>query len=79
MRVNLKGKFLGTDNYFKKDEKGNQTDELIKVVSIFDGKELIKVSDVDGSSMKFGDEVSLLCDVFAYRDRPGIWLKVVSS
>lgn len=78
MKVQLKGKFLATDNYFKKDENGNQTNEQVKVISVFDGKDLIKVSGVDGSALKFGDDVSLNCEIFAYRDKPGIWLKVSS-
>lgn len=79
MRVNLKGKFLGTDNYYKKDENGNQTNEQVKVISVFDGKDLIKVTGVDGSALKFGDDVSLICEIYPYRDRPGMWLKVCSS
>ena len=78
MKVILKGVFLGTDDYFKKDKDGNQTNEKVHVISIFDGKDAIQVNGVDGSALKFGDEVSLNCEIFGYKDKPGFWLRASS-
>lgn len=78
MRVILKGTFLSTNDYFKKDENGNQTNDKVHVITVFDGKDAVQVSGVDGSALKFGDEISLNCEIFAYKDRPGYWLRVSS-
>lgn len=78
MKAILKGKFLGTNDYHKKDEHGNETGEIVPVITIYDGKDAIQISGVDGSALKFGDDVSLNCEIYPYKDKPGIWLKVSS-
>lgn len=75
MRVTIKGKFLGLNDYFKKDEHGNMTSEKVRVISIFDGTNSIQINGVDGSKLNFGDEISIDCDIFAYKDKPGFWLR----
>lgn len=76
MKVILKGKFLGTNDYCKKDENGNLTNEKVHVITLFDGENSVQINGVDGSALKFGDLVTLEVDVFAYKDRPGYWMRV---
>lgn len=76
MLVTISGKFLGTDDYWKKDENGNLTTQKVHVIKLFDGTDSVSINGVDGSSLKFGDEISLDVDIFAYKDRPGYWMRV---
>ncbi len=76
MLVTIKGKFLSTNDYFKKDENGNLTNQKVNVITLFDGTGSVQINGVDGSALKFGDEISLDCDIYAYKDRPGYWLRV---
>ena len=57
-RVIIKGRFLCTKNYEKKDTAGNLTGQIVKQVLLFDGNDTVKVADVDGSSM------TVTCDLF---------------
>ncbi len=63
-RVIIKGKFLGTSNYFKKDEAGNVTSQLVHQINVFDGEDTTKIAGVDGSQLKFGDEVTIPCHLY---------------
>lgn len=63
-RVTVKGRFLCIKNYEKKDAAGNLTGQIVKQVLLFDGNDTVKVADVDGSTMKFGDEVTVTCDLY---------------
>lgn len=63
-RVIVKGRFLCTKNYEKKDSASNPTGQIVKQILLFDGNDTVKVSDVDGSSLKFGDEVTVNCDLY---------------
>ena len=63
-RVTVKGRFLCTKNYEIKDAAGNLTGQIVKQVLLFDGNDTVKVADVDGSTMKFGDEVTVTCDLY---------------
>ena len=63
-RVIIKGKFLGTSNYYKKDDVGNVTSQLVHQINVFDGEDTTKIVGVDGSQLKFGDEVTISCHLY---------------
>lgn len=63
-QVIIKGRFLCTKNYEKKDNAGNPTGQIVKQILLFDGNDCVKVTDVDGSNMKFGDEVTVTCVLY---------------
>lgn len=62
--VIIKGRFLCTKNYFKKDKAGNVTTEVVKQILVFDGEGAVKITDVDGSKMQFGDVVEVPCTLY---------------
>lgn len=62
--VIIKGRFLCTKNYYKKDKAGNVTTEVVKQILVFDGEGAVKITDVDGSKMQFGDEVVVPCTLY---------------
>lgn len=63
-RVIVKGKFLGTSNYHKKDDAGNVTSEVVHQINVFDGEETTKIVGVDGSKLNFGDVVEVPCHLY---------------
>ena len=63
-RVKVEGRFLCCCNYNKKDVNGNPTKEIVHQIKVFDGSDVTKISGVDGSQLKFGDNVSVSCDLY---------------
>lgn len=68
--MTLKGRFLCTKNYNKKDKAGNKTNDIVYQCLLFDGSEAIKVRNVNGANLKFGDPVEV--DVKVYPGDYGI-------
>lgn len=75
--MTVKGKFLCTKNYNKKDKAGNATDEIVHQILLFDGSDAIKIRNVNGGSLKFGDPVEV--DVKVYSGDYGISYVAVPS
>lgn len=71
-RVTITGKFLGTKDYQKRD-----SNEWVRQILVFDGDNAIKISDVDGSKLTFGDDITLLCDI--YSGDYGVIFRAVST
>ena len=67
MKMTLKGKFLDCKDYKKKDDTGKFTEEIVRQIAIYDGDNLLKIKNVDGSALKFGDVVSI--DVMMYSSK----------
>lgn len=63
-RVIIEGKFLGTSNYYKKDNAGNVTTELVHQINVFDGEDTTKIVGVDGTKLNFGDVVKVPCHLY---------------
>jgi len=63
-RVTVEGRFLCCANYYKKDSNGNPTKEVVHQIKVFDGSDVTKISGVDGSQLKFGDNVKVACDLY---------------
>lgn len=62
--VIIKGRFLCTKNYVKKDKAGNPTNEIVKQILVFDGEGAVKITDCDGASLEFGDVVEVPCTLY---------------
>lgn len=62
--VTIKGRFLCTKNYFKKDKAGNVTNEKVFQILVFDGEGAVKITDVNGEKMQFGDVVEIPCTLY---------------
>lgn len=76
-RCTIRGRFLCTKNYPKKDKSGNLTGETVRQILVFDGDNAVKITDVDGSKLKFGDDISVVCDLFS--GDYGVMFRAVSS
>lgn len=65
-RVTIKGRFLCTKNYNKKDSAGNYTNEIVHQILVFDGDNAVKISGIKvDDKMQFGTDLSVLCDVYS--------------
>lgn len=64
INVTIKGRFLCTKNYVKKDKAGNPTNEIVKQILVFDGEGAVKITDCDGGNLKFGDTVEIPCALY---------------
>ncbi len=64
INVTIKGRFLCTKNYYKKDKAGNVTTELVKQILVFDGEGAVKIMDADGSNLEFGDTIEVPCTLY---------------
>lgn len=64
-KVIIEGRFLCSKNYRKKDKEGNLSNDVVKQILVFDGDNAVKILDVDGSKLNFGDTVKIKCDMYA--------------
>ncbi len=76
-RCTIRGRFLCTKNYKKRDNAGNYTDETVYQILVFDGDNAVKITGVDAKDMKFGQEIEVLCDI--YSGDYGVMFRAVTS
>lgn len=76
-RTIIRGQFLCTKNYRKKDSAGNYTDEIVHQILVFDGENAVKITGVDGSAMEFGAVLEIPCDL--YTGDYGLTFRAVNS